>query len=142
MERDIKALVELYDILTQNGTTEIKEIKDTKQRENLTHRPMDDDGTLNSLKILPGLHSWINLLKWFEHLAYYWLARLFTPDGSIPVRGQGRKKRDGDQFFVDCATGFFRDFAKDGDLGLPLDRPGIVSFETLDNYMASVELFL
>lgn len=124
MERDIVALTELYDILTQNGTTDIKDIKDTKQRENLTHRPMDDDGSLNSLTILPGLHSWINLLKWFEHLAFYWIARLITEDGSIPVRGQGRKKRDGDQFAVDCAAVLFRDEAKDGPLGLPLDRPG------------------
>ena len=62
MTRKIEDIIELYDHLTQNGTVDIKTIKDSKQRENITSKP-DDDGTLRSTERLPVLHSRINLLK-------------------------------------------------------------------------------
>ena len=62
MTRNIQEVIELYDHLTQNGTVDIKSIKDSKQRQNITSKP-DDDGTLRSTERLPVLHSRINLLK-------------------------------------------------------------------------------
>ena len=62
MTRKIEDIIELYDHLTQGGTIDIKTIKDSKKRENITSKP-DDDGTLRSTERLPVLHSRINLLK-------------------------------------------------------------------------------
>ena len=62
MTRKIEDVIELYDHLTQNGTVDIKSIKDSKKRDNITSKP-DDDGTLRSTERLPVLHTRINLLK-------------------------------------------------------------------------------
>ena len=62
MTRKIEDVIELYDQLTQNGTIDIKTIKDSKKRDNITSKP-DDDGTLRSTERLPVLHTRINLLK-------------------------------------------------------------------------------
>ena len=62
MTRKIEDIIELYEHLTQNGTVDIKSIKDSKKRDNITSKP-DDDGTLRSTERLPVLHTRINLLK-------------------------------------------------------------------------------
>ena len=84
-----------------------------------------DDGTLESLRRIPVLHSWINLLKWNENACYYQNAKQFTETGEVPVRGQGKKKPQGDKDAIELAEYLFRDAAKNGELNLPLDQPGI-----------------
>ena len=84
-----------------------------------------DDGTLHSLETIPVLHSSINLLNWHEEACYYQNARHFTESGEVPIRGQGKKKPQGDRDALKFASDIFRDQAKNGDLNLPLDQPGI-----------------
>ena len=85
-------------------------------------KPMED-GSLKSNQLLPVLHLWINLLKWFEQLNYYFNARLLTSNQTVPVRGQGRKKSDNEKAAITEASNNFRNLAKNGQLNLPLDRP-------------------
>ena len=49
----------------------------------------------------------------------------FTETGEVPVRGQGKKKPQGDKDAIELAEYLFRDAAKNGELNLPLDQPGI-----------------
>ena len=133
--RDMASIIELYDTLTNHGTIDIMTIKNSAKRGGLTGEPMDD-GSLDSIKRLPVLHSIINMLKWFEHACHYLNARLLTAaaallfdeevdEGTVPTRGQGRKKKVWEQGVVDLSRDLFRLMARD-DLGLPLDQPGTI----------------
>ena len=134
--RDMAEIIELYDTLTNYDTIDIMTIKSSKKRRGLVGRPLDD-GSLKSIQRLPVLHSVINMLKWFEHACHYLNARLFTKwaallfdedieDGTIPTRGQGRKKKEWEQGCVDLSKDLFRIMARD-DLGLPLDQAGTIT---------------
>ena len=134
--RDMAEILELYDTLTNYDTIDIMTIKSSAKRKGLLGRPMDD-GSLKSIQRLPVLHSVINLLKWFEHAAHYLNARYFSAaaallfdeevdEGTIPTRGQGRKKKEWEAGCVEVSKDLFRIMARD-DMGLPLDQPGTIT---------------
>ena len=75
---DIKDVILLYDSLTgyHENFNIATMVKDSKKRQGLTSRPMDN-GTLQSLRRIPLLHSFINLLRWLEEAGYYHNAQYF-----------------------------------------------------------------
>ena len=117
-------IIALYDQLTGfDDTVDIKKLyPNSKRRKGLTHRPLDD-GTLELNKKLPVLHSYINLLNWFEQAGYHHNARLLTKDGQIPRRGQGIKKTDDENDALAEAKLWFQLQAKYEELNMALDAP-------------------
>ena len=53
-----------------------------------------DDGTLESLRRIPVLHSWINLLKWNENACYYQNAKQFTEQASLEFKNAESEKAE------------------------------------------------
>ena len=135
MTRDIQEIIDLYDQLTQQGTIDIKSIKDSKKRQNITSKP-DDDGTLRTTERLPVLHSRINLLKWYENAAYYHNAQFGMADGNIPTRGQGKKKTLEEEWALAISELIFKDLAKNGELNLPLGN----IYEILSKFLVRLDV--
>ena len=116
---DIADMIELYENLTGNrADVDISLlVKSSERREGLTI-------TLQSMKRIPPLHSYINSLKWFEKTNYSLNARMFNESGDIPVIGRGKKKHQDDKYALERSKDYFGNLAKNGQLNSPLDQPG------------------
>ena len=94
----------------------------SEERSGMTGKPMITGNEISVYNNIPVLHGWINSLRLFEELAFFFNARTAFPD-EVPVRGAGRTKTPAQSLAHKQAKAEFQHQSKHGPLNVALASP-------------------